>query len=218
MNKKILNNNIVFRYREGVRILDAVTADSVKTLAVSAFSDLSPNPVVVSMQEFTSVFIPEAAVGVQLQNNMIIVNDQRIQESIGSSDEKLLLFAQSVRKKFAQPVLSYGYNFIYDIDIQDEEHIQASFAKFVNAAAPKIDDESDISVIPSVSTQVGDKRISITFSRMIDPETNKNTSRIQVAGNVHYQELQPVEELAALKDDYEECEALVSNYIDKVFQ
>lgn len=215
MNKKILNNNVILVFAEEFRT-SSIPVDGLKTLAVSTFSDASPNPVVVSMSEFVSLFVPEAFTSIQMQDNIIAISDQKIGDFTGKDIEKFYQFVKAVEKKAGRKISAYAFNFLYEVECEDFERCKAAFDKFYKSTVPVPNDATLSYGIPSVVFKTGTSKMKITFNPVLENLTNEETGRVQISSNVHFQKDSLVEDLGDAVTDYKQWEQKISSYIDSV--
>lgn len=214
----MLNNNLVLAYEEDFNT-SSLSMDTLKTLAVSTFPDLSPNPVSVSMSDFSTLFIPEAAMGIQMQNNVIIITDQSVGDFEKRDVKRLLQLAKGVEGKVGRELTSYGYNFIYEVELESFNKIKESFNKFYKAESPvNLENIETLYGIPSIVLKTPNNVIRINFSTVQNPSKGDELNRVRIAGNVHHFSQSLVTDLGESIIEYRKHEAIISNYIDEVFK
>lgn len=218
MNKKILNNNIVLAYAEETKT-SHIPTDPLKTLAVSVYSDQSPNPVVVSMPDFSTILVPEVNVSLFLQNSAIVTTDQKIGDFSAKDVEKFIQFTKGVETKVGKALVAYGYNFLYEAEADEFEVFKQAFNKFFEGSTGAGLEGATLSYgIPNLVYELsGGGRLRLSFAPVLEPATSQELNRLQISGGIHYSKTALIEDLGEAATDYKDREKEISDYIDLIF-
>ena len=215
MDKKVLTNNIVLLFNEPINVTDKITTDVAKGESVSVFSELNPNPIQVQIGDIQTVFIPEAAINLQIQKNSIIVSDQAVGNFDNRRTDDLLRLAWNLKKKVNAATNAYGFNFIYEIIIENHDEIWRKLSVFAGDNIPKIDDREP-KIIPTIAFESEENSTMISISPSKDFNTGIMIDTINITANVNYMKDLDID-LSDLTSLYKEQEIKISGYIDKVF-
>lgn len=217
MEKTVLNNNIVLVFDgSSTRLIGSIDQDTLKQEAASVYSSLNPNPIQVQMADTQTLFIPEASVNIQLQNNTLLINDQSVNRFNDRKINELVRLTYSLTKKINKPTTAYGFNFLHTISLDNADKIWEKLALFASDNIPAVDGDA-AKLIPTLVYKSEDRQLIITIEPDRDPLTNLSGETLNIRSNFHYTKDFSELEVSDIQSLYESSERTISSYIDEVF-
>ena len=215
MNTKNISNNIVIIYKEN--ITSSIQLDPIKTSIIDIYLDKSPKPTLAQFPDVTAIMVPEIPMSLIFEKNKAIISDQSIGDLISKDVLKFSQLVKKINEIIKGEILSYGYNFVYEVDNDFSKTIAKIHSQFFKPISKLMLPKGSVFkyAIPKIVFEYKKGKITLGFEPIIDNPQSKEIDRFRVSTNVHFnkKDLPSIEEL---KNDYINYESYISNYIRQI--
>lgn len=214
-----LNNNVVVIFSQNIAAL--IKTENVELKIASIFSDKSPKPVVTKFVDQTAILIPEIQQALFVAGNSLIVSDQTIGDFAKKDTLKLLQLLRGVIDESVPRVsaISFGYNFIYDLENGDFDGLAKTLASkfFKEETGMKLPPDTTLEhALPMLIIKHSDAKITLKFDTVTNDQRTAKEDRIRISANVHFSSSE-FPDLESLSKSYSHFEKLISNYLSSIW-
>lgn len=211
MEQRVVNNNIVILYQEDVSSL--LLTDRVEAQISSIYREKEPVAVVNKFPGLQAIIVPQVQVSLILENNKLSISDQTITPFANRDTTKLMTLSRNVYDIINKGSVSYGFNFIFEIE-DTFENLSSKFkTKFFKSNISRLLPENSNSsfFFPSFGFMQDGIKTTYKIDNIVEGATSSNTNRIRISVNCHINH--DLEELDVLIESYELQGRNISSYI-----
>lgn len=206
--------NITLAQSEDVVALTQIKIVDLRNKIIELFDK---QPIISQFPDVVAIVEPVNQLSTVVQSKKVIISNQEVKDFNGRDIEKLMQFANFFREVINKPLIGYGFNytFILDIEAGTEDAIKGKNTSLINIDSLGIAATDLISSGVNISYIEGGKRFQIISTPLFEEKIQKMIA-LSVQTNVHFSQ-DALPGFTELVSSFKQCHDSIKSKVDNIF-